>query len=300
MGLRRVQRFALGALAVLALASARTRPSLATGGLHGRAVAGGARARLAGGSALCAKKKATKATRLEPDDYFKYLQSGQDRTEEDTSPPSEMDAVEEDEPAAVAAAAAAESAARVTTLSSGFLAASATVAAATTPKRKPRTQSTQTAELIASEASKGFLETSEELRWYLINCTPGFERSIGRGLAIKAEHAGYGQDIVEARVPLRRTLVYQKRAKGYVPKEEPLMAGYVMVRMRMRRNLYNFIKDTESVRASERERAREGEGGREGGRDPRAARALRTPRPRARSRSRMRPRSIFGSLVRHD
>lgn len=181
------------------------------------------RARLAT-SAVCASKKRLPLSALKPDEYFKYLQAGDDRTEEDQSPPSDVD--EPQQPTKRSRR---------------------TTAAAKDEPPKPPSKSSITAELIASEASKGYLDVDEELKWYLVQCTPGFERSIERSLLSKVEYAGLLEDIVEAKVPLRRTLVYQKRAKGYVPKEEPLMGGYVMVRMRMRRNLYNFIKDTESV-----------------------------------------------------
>ncbi|KAJ1620611.1 hypothetical protein T492DRAFT_1076902 [Pavlovales sp. CCMP2436] len=169
-------------------------------------------------AAAAPKRKAVPTAKLDPEAYFRYLQQGQDRTELDTSPPKYVDDPEAGGGGKVEVA-----------------------------ERVPLTKSQETAELIAAAQSKGFLMDSEELRWYLIQCTPGFERAIGRGLHVKAEFAGYGKDITEARVPLRRTLVYQKRANGYVPKEEVLMAGYVMVKMRMRRNLYNFIRDCESV-----------------------------------------------------
>lgn len=172
---------AFGALCVLALVragrfGARPLPSasqLASGAQH--CTAAGARARLAT-SAVHAKKKATKAadSSVDPAAYFKYLASGEDRTEEDQSPPS--DVVDPD--------------AAIAPKSKDNGAGNDEAVAA-----KPRSKSSQTAELIASEASEGYLDLSEELRWYLVQCTPGFERSIGRGLPMKAELAGYGSDV---------------------------------------------------------------------------------------------------------
>mmetsp|Transcript_4572 Transcript_4572/g.15169 ORF Transcript_4572/g.15169 Transcript_4572/m.15169 type:complete len:419 (+) Transcript_4572:59-1315(+) len=107
--------------------------------------------------------------------------------------------------------------------------------------------SAKRAEAIAAESSKGFLDPDEAHRWYLVQCTPGFERSIERTFMHKVHHVGLAEDIVAVEVPLRRSLSFSARAKAYVDKEEPLMPGYVMVRMRMRRNLYNFVRDCESV-----------------------------------------------------
>jgi len=122
--------------------------------------------------ALYAKRKTKKADSLDPASYFKYLAEGEDRTEEDTSPPSDV----ADPDAAIGPA-----------VTSGADDVSAS--------RVRKTRGSQTAEAIASEASQGYLDLSEELKWYLVQCTPGFERSIGRALPVKAQLAGYGADV---------------------------------------------------------------------------------------------------------
>lgn len=103
--------------------------------------------------------------------------------------------------------------------------------------------SVETAERIAAESSKGFIDEDSDLRWYLVQCTPGFERSIERSFMAKVAHVGLEEDIVDVYVPLRRSLVYSKRAKDYLPKDEPLMPGYVMVHMRM----YRCERNTDRV-----------------------------------------------------
>lgn len=147
---------------------------------HGARACVGGRARLASSAVhAAAPKKKAAAKKAAPNDdpaaYFAYLSAGEDRTEEDTSPPADI----ADPDAAIAPKRKAGGRARDEE--------------AAAPKA--RSKSSATAESIASAASEGYLDLSEELRWYLVQCTPGFERSIGRGLAMKAELAGYGADV---------------------------------------------------------------------------------------------------------